>query len=175
MKIKYFIAVAVSLFLIVQADASALRFRLGWVLCAQMSRQEVKIAKWNKLAFTNNYTSKVYAVVTVRMDKKRTLSIHDFSLVQGFDKFPCVAIREGSGDFVYQNKELKTSPDKLYSMLFMLEIPDFKDDKKLEYKLAYNLFKTEDGDLTLEFKNLGSGSFTPVDKIPVRGCFKSAK
>jgi len=150
--------------------AATRRFRLGDILCAQMSKRIIVVAHWNKLAFPNNYSSKAYAIVVVRLDKGRSLSIYDYSLKQGYDTFPCVAIRKGSGSFDASSWKIdKTSNSALYSMLFIVNVPGYSSSSKLDYNFIYNLSRSGICKTKLDFKNLYYSSFTSIDLIPKNG------
>jgi hypothetical protein len=151
--------------------AATQRFRLGEILCAQMSKRMITVANWNKLAFPNSsYNSKVYAIVVVRLDKGRSLSIYDYSLKQGYDTFPCVAIRKGSGRFDASCWKIdKSSDGTLYSMLFIVNVPGYSSSSKLDYNFIYNLSRSGICKTKLDFKNLYYSSFTSVSSIPKNG------
>ncbi|MCF6174650.1 MAG: hypothetical protein L3J71_02665 [Victivallaceae bacterium] len=164
------------MFFTASANAAVRRFRLGEILCAQMSKRMMSVANWNKLAFPANYNSKVYAVVVVKLDKGRSLSIYDYSLKQGYDTFPCVAIRKGSGSFNADTWKLdKSSSGDIYSMLFIVNIPGYSSSAKLDYTLTYNLSKSGIVKTKLDFKNLYYSSFTSINSIPKTGLLQGKK
>jgi hypothetical protein len=168
--------VIISLIFTATGHAAKRRFRLGEILCAQMSKRMISVANWNKLAFPANYNSKAYAVVVVKLDKGRSLSIYDYCLKQGYDKYPCVAIRKGDGRFDATNWKIdNASSDTLYSMLFIVNIPGYSSSSKLDYTLFYNLNNSGMIKTVLNFKNLYYSSFTAVNSIPQAGLLQGKK
>lgn len=150
--------------------AATRRFRLGKIVCAQISKRMVSVLNLDTLALPSNYSSKIYAIVVVKLDKGRSLSIYDYSLKQGIDTFPCIAIRAGNGIFDASKWKFKsTSPDTLYSMLFILNIPGYSSTAKLDYTLFYNLSNSGMVKTLLNFQNLYYSSFTAVNSIPQTG------
>jgi hypothetical protein len=173
---KLLFLTAILLLFATPSHAATRRFRLGEILCAQMSKRMMSVANWNKLAFPANYNSKVYAVVVVKLDKGRSLSIYDYSLKQGYDTFPCVAIRKGSGSFNANTWKLdKSSSGDIYSMLFIINIPGYSSSAKLDYTLTYNLSKSGMVKTKLDFKNLYYSSFTSINSIPKTGLLQGKK
>ncbi len=176
-KITYlFFLTVIILSFSLSSRADVRRFRLGEILSAQMSKRMVTVANWNKLAFPIKYNSKIYAVVVVKLDKGRSLSIYDYSLKHAYDIFPCVAIRQGSGSFDGNIWQIdKNSKNELYSMLFIVNIPSYSSSAKLNYTLIYNLSKSGIIKTDLNFENLYYSSFTAINSIPKTGLLKGKK
>ena len=178
-KITSLVFLTAALLLFATSSHAATRhFRLGYILCAQMSKRMISVANWSKLAFPDKYNSnsKVYAVVVVKLDKGRSLSIYDYSLKQGYDTFPCVAIRKGSGSFNANTWEIdKCSTSGVYSMLFIVNIPGYSSSSKLDYAFVYNLSKSGMVKTKLDFKNLYYSSFSSINSIPQNGLLQGKK
>ena len=111
--------------------------------------------------------------MAVKLDRDRTLSIYDFSLVFDGGKYPCVALRKGISDFNASTWQFTdTLAEEVYSMLFVVEYPDLYSAKKIKLKLVYNLSKTNSVDYLVPFKNLNYGDFTPATNIPSEGALE---
>ncbi len=109
-----------------------------------------------------------YASVVVRLDKGRSLSIHDYVLMNmRKDVFKCIAISEADGPFDAEKWCFnETSPDKLYTMLFKVQLPVFNEPN--EYILRFNFGKYVET-VALPFVKIEEGSFSPSSKIPQEG------
>lgn len=139
------------------------RFRLGWVVSAEISRRAVTVLNQNPYAFKEPENNKAYAIISVKLDSGRTLSIHDFSLIVSGNKYPCVALRTGISDFNAENWQiLETSPKDIYSMLFIVDCPDLESGKEIKLNLKYNIVKSQSTEYSIPFKNLNNADFTPV-------------
>lgn len=160
---------------VVTADeGTSRRFCLGWILSAEISTKSVNVLKQEPNAFGEKFKNKAYAVVAVKLDRDRTLSIYDFSVVVDDKKFPCVALRKGISDFNAAAWQITdTLAEEIYSMLFIVEFPD--STKNIKLKLAYNLSKTNQIVYLIPFKNLNSGDFTLVTNIPAEGILEADK
>ncbi len=161
--------------IIVPSQAATQRCRLGEILSAQMSKRMVSIANLNKFALPNiHYDSKLYAIVVLRLDKGRSLSIHDFSLKQGSDNFPCVAIAKNSYNFDGKVWKLENANGKdLYAMLFIVNVIGYDSSSELIYNLTYNLSRSGIVKNRLTFKNLYYSSFTSISSIPTSGLLQA--
>ena len=158
---------------VVTADEdSSRRFCLGWIMSAEISSKPVNVWNHNPYAFNDKFRNKAYAVVAVKLDRDRTLSIYDFSLVVDGSKYPCVALRKGISDFNASNWQFADIlAEEVYSMLFIVEYPDLYYAKKIKLKLAYNL-SAGPVDYLIPFKNLNNGDFTPATNIPSDGALE---
>jgi hypothetical protein len=156
---------------VVTADeGTSRRFCLGWIVSAEISSKPAIVWNQNPYAFNDKFKRKAYAVVVVKLDRDRTLSIYDFSLVAAGSKFPCVALRKGISDFNALTWQITdTLPEEAYSMLFLIEYPDLTTAKKIKLKLVYNLSRAQSVECLVPFKNLNSGDFTPATNIPSEG------
>ena len=153
-------------------DERIVRFYGGEVVRAELKPGDggIKIVNVDKYAPRSRVTSDVgVAVVTVRMDKGRTLSLYDYSLVNGSKNvFPCVAIMNSVGEYDDSFREFtKTKPNELYNLLFKVEMPGYK--KKPRYILRFNLRRGQKRDPKLSFVVLGKFPFTKTSKIPLEG------
>lgn len=148
------------------AGAPPVRFRLGWLISSEISSQPVTVLNQVPYAFEEPSRNKAYAIVSVKLDSGRTLSIYDFSLVVNEKKYACVALRTGIGDFNAANWQTQdTSPKDIYSMLFIVDYPDLEYAKDIKLNLRYNLAKNQVVEYSIPFKNLNNGDFTPVSTL----------
>ena len=63
-------------------------FRLGWVISAEISSHSINVLNLNPYAFDEPAKNKAYAIISIKLDSGRTLSIYDFSLVVDGNKYP---------------------------------------------------------------------------------------
>ena len=146
------------------------RFRLGRVMAAEISTRAVKVNSLNKHAFAFSFSKKAYAVVTVELDPDRTLSIYDFSLSVDGKKYPSIALRAGHGEFNGAKWLIKkSSPDNMYSMLFIVNGSGLGKTKTIEAALLYNLSDKGLKKMPLTMKYLGGKSITTTANIPENG------
>lgn len=153
--------------------AASVRFRSGWILCA-----EVQIKSINNPAIINinryEPPSRVsgdaaYAAVTVELDKGRSIGIYDYVLRNDRnDIYPCVAIQENNGIFDAGSWEIRdTNPKNRYTMLFKVQLPPLSQNP--EYYLQFTLLEKKAGDVLVKFRNIGDKPFTPSSNIPEEG------
>ncbi len=142
------------------------RFRLGWVISAEISSHSVNVLNLNPFAFDEPAKNKAYAIISIKLDSGRTLSIYDFSLVVDGNKYPCVALRTGISDFNAENWQiLETSPKEIYSMLFIVACPDLESAKDVKLNLKYNIVQNQSIECLIPFKNLNNADFTPAGTL----------
>lgn len=146
------------------------RFHFGRIGCSEISTASVKILNEDKFAFPAQYTKPAYAVLVCRLDPGRSLSIYDFSLADSLNTYPCIALREGTGDFNAKNWKIeKTSPDAWYTMLFRIDAPRVDKGKVVDLTLEYNYSSRISTKLKVPFRFLGPDQFTAVSKINESG------
>lgn len=148
------------------------RFYGGEVVRAELKPDDssIEIVGVDKYAPRSRVTSDVgFAVVSVRMDKGRKLSVYDYALVNARkDVFPCVAIMNSAGEYdASLRNAMETKPNKVYNLLFKVEMPGYH--QKSRYTLRFNLRKCPKRDPMLTFVNLGEFPFTKNSKIPLNG------
>ena len=153
-------------------DSRMVRFYAGEILRAEIKPDDdsIKVVNVNKFAPRSRVTADVgYAVVTVRLDKGRSLGIYDYSLVNSRrDVFPCVAIMNSFEEFDASLRELKTTkPNKYYNLLFRIEMPP--PGMKPDFTLRFNLIRGKGRDPLLRFVDVGKHPFTKTSKIPLEG------
>ncbi|MCX6986322.1 MAG: hypothetical protein NT118_16480 [Lentisphaerae bacterium] len=153
--------------------SKSLRFHSGIVLSAELLPENqaipVKVINVSPFEPASKITSDAgYAAVVVKLDQGRSISVYDYSLVNDRKtEFKCIGVREGEDLFDANKWELaNTSPDKLYTLLFKVELP--KSSENCEYVLHFNLNKNISEDVLIPFV-LIDRVFTPTVKIPADG------
>ncbi len=134
------------------------RFRLGEIVDAGISRRSVNIHNPDKL-LPLKMKSKIYAVVRVKLDQGRSISIHDFSLIHNYKGFNCVAISPVPGDFNAERRVFPASgANKVYDLLFVLDVPDFNAAITYRCALHYMFASTGMVDVDVKFKNFDNSA-----------------
>jgi hypothetical protein len=153
--------------------AATRAFRLGDVLSAEISRNNVAIKNFDKKDYPFSFNHYAYALVAVKLHKGRSLSIHDFSLKFKNKTYKCFALSSGNDSFDAKNWQLtKTDPKTVYALLFILDSDIFGSAKKnIPLTLVYNLSKTGQVNCQLPFKFINYDKLTSVRKIPTKGIF----
>ncbi len=153
--------------------AKSLRFHSGTILSAELlpANPAIPVTVINVSPFepASRVTSDVgYASLVVRLDPGRSISVHDYSLLNDRKtEFKCIGIREGEDVFDANKWELaSTSPDKLYTLLFRVELPPASE--MCEYVLHFNLNKNILEDVLIPFVKIAR-PFIPSSKIPGDG------
>lgn len=153
--------------------ARFMRFHSGIVLSAELLPENpaipVKVANVSPFEPASRVTSDVaYASVVVKLDPGRSISVYDYSLLNSRrTEFKCIGVREGDDIFDANKWELaSTSPDKLYTLLFKVELPP--PNEKRDYLLHFNLNKSKSEDILLPFV-LIDRPFSLPSKIPAEG------
>ena len=163
------------LFLLLAAGtlpAAVLPFRSGDVLSAELTTAEPKIENFNAADYNFKFVTKSYALVTVKLARGRTLSVHDFSLSLFGQKYPCVAIRSGDGSFDASKemaRDLASSPK--YGLLFVVDGGAVGADAIEKINLVANAPGTYPV-IKLPFTNLKNRPFSPASQIPDGGNLK---
>ena len=153
--------------------AGQIRFRSGLILGAELTTRNIPVAKANKDAFPAPPEKRIYAVLTVKLDPMRKISIFDYSLEAYGISAPCVAINE-SRNFVYHTEDIM-STNKL-QLLFILDGRQVGLQKSETLKLKSNLPPPGgifDTDIPFEMRN--SAAPRTISQIPEQGLFPDLK
>ncbi len=154
------------------ALAETIIFRGGEVLAAEVSTAAPRVAN---LAADEVAEGSVYALVTVRLQQGRTISVEDYSLNALGGLYRCIAIREENGAFNASNWHIgTTSPKKKYGMLFALQIPAGQNYNNVKFDLVCNA-PGKWNRTSIPFTDRRSQSFTAATSIPNGGRFPAAK
>ena len=141
--------------------------RSGAVLCAEFSRS--RPGGFARFGVDEPPQSRVYAAVTIKLDKGRRVDVADYSLKVGGRSFECTAVRDNSsGDFA----EAASGGGKRRCTLFF-ELDSSAVDEGGRTVLVCNA--PGGGAVELKFVNRGRRSFTPDSSIPEPDAAKTAK
>jgi len=153
--------------------AETVRIRSGVVLAAEISTAAPAIANRNADAFPNLPVQPLYAVVSLRLDPLRAISIFDYSLGEYGRIFPCIAMAK-EGRFEYTTE--KNNAAGVHQLLFVLDAKQF-GLRSREGLTLFCHFPPEDGtyNTRLIFRNLSGASFTPASRIPAAGMMETAE
>ena len=94
MKIR-FTLIMLTAFAALMLSAETIKFRSGYVLAAELSTAKVSVSGVHRDAPLVIPPNPVYAVVSVKLDSGRALSVFDYTLDAFGHEVPCVAIRTG--------------------------------------------------------------------------------
>jgi hypothetical protein len=152
-------------------------FRFGNILSAEISRDRVTVKNLNDQDYNFGFKHYAYAVVAVKLYKGRSLSIYDFNLKFNDKVYKCVALRTGKGRFDAANWQLTlTSPDTIYSLLFIMDSEEFGNAKKtVTATLLYNLSNSGQTSYEIPFKFINYDKLTKAEDIPESGVFPEVK
>ena len=157
--------------------ARTMRFHSGTILSAELLPENpafpVTVTNVSPFEPASKVTSNpAYASVVVKLDPGRSISVYDYSLVNNMKTdFKCIGVREGEDVFDAEKWEFEnTNPDKLYTLLFKVELPP--ENGKSEYAMHFNLNKNTPEDVLIPFVKIDR-PFTPASKIPADGIIVS--
>lgn len=153
--------------------SASIPFRLGQFLSAEISRNKVTIKNFDSADYDLKLKHYAYALVTFKLDKGRSVSVYDFKLKFKGEQYKCIAIRSGTKAFNTKNWRFsKTSPQTIYSFLFIINSEDLGNAKKtISAKLLYTLNSSGKVSYELPFKFVNYSNLTKVNKIPIDGTF----
>lgn len=168
MKFRY-TAIVLLLFAGVLLSARTIRFRSGQVLAAELSTAKIKVSNVHRDAPLKMPDSPMYAVVSVKLDQGRAISIFDYTLDAFASEIPCVAIRTG--------KDFKFTTDAVFStgvvqLLFIVDQSHISRlvEKKLTLKSKLPpskvIYSTE-----IPFITIGSKKIMTPDAVSLEGAF----
>lgn len=100
-------------------NAKTIPFRSGEIYMAETSPYKPEIKNWNADLFDMDSAS-LYAGVSVKLHPGRKISIFDYVLEFKGNRYNCVAIRTGNGEFVYTKDAITVTKDTIYTLLFFL-------------------------------------------------------
>lgn len=148
--------------------AESVRFRSGKVLAAELTTAKIKIGNVNKEVPPAIPARPVYAVVSVKLDDLRNVSVFDYVLTSYGREFPCIAIKSG------KSFEFSDTPVSASGVIQLL----FAGDGLLIGKMAQETLILKSKfppkglhDAKLLFTNIGSKAPTEISAIPADGSF----
>ena len=149
--------------------AEPIIFRSGKVLAAELSTSTIKVTKVNPMAPLSIPETPIYAVVSIKLDAERSVSIFDYSLEVFGKEINCAAIRTRR-DFEFTTENISQS-----SPLQLLFIADSKFVGKLaSEKLTLKSRLTPANEVyavEIPFTVIGKKTPMSLDNIPHEGTF----
>ena len=107
MKIR-FTLIMLTAFAALMLSAETIKFRSGYVLAAELSTAKISVSGVLRDAPLTIPQNPVYAVVSVKLDSGRSISIFDYTLDAFGHEAPCVAIRTGK-NFLFTTDTITSS------------------------------------------------------------------
>jgi hypothetical protein len=152
-----------------KAPGKTVKIHSGKIISAQVSSKSVQVKNLSKFRSLTNVPEKkrLYALVFVKLETGRSISIYDYVLSDGISSSKCKALNKNGGNFDASEWVYKSaSPEDVYSMLFILNRAELKE-KFIKYKFLPRLFAGKEVELL--FSNRGKAPFLMYDKIPPEG------
>ena len=144
-------------------DGADVRFRSGVIKSAEISSREVFVRNIRNNKALVLPERKSFAVVAVQLDKGRSLSIFDYSLVIGNQTFPAIAMRK-NGRFEYFDNSVQG--ENILQLLFAVDTLSISG-KTGEILLHCNLPPENNVyDIPVDFKNIGYRDFSKPQDFP---------
>ena len=140
---------------------TSLFFRYGKILSAEVCGSRPAIE--NPTPVMKQTASSSYVQIIFKPDRGRSLSIHDFALVDASGKeYPCIAVAEGDKPYSGIAWKYPDLDGKTYCrMLFAVSSADG------EFTLKFKLFPTRIEEKNFKLKR--AGSFSAAGSIPADG------
>ena len=175
MKFKFLILFTSFVLLTAGFTASAALFplRIGGVVSAEITRNQIPVRNLGKYDYVFSFKHKAYAVVAIKLHKGRSIGIYDFKLEYKGKSYKCIALRKGNGAFDAKLWEVKkTDPNTIYSLLFVIDSEVFGNAKTtLTATLLYDLKPNSRESYELPFQFVNYDKLTPADKLPKAGVY----
>ena len=150
---------------VLTVEGAAWRFRSGEIVAAELTRTAPSIRDLDPLAFPALPKDRMYAVLSVRPDPGRPLSIFDYSLEDRDIVCPCVALNTGGG-FVSTDQNVSGAP--IVQLLFILDAGNTRGNTLLTLKCnlppANGVY-----DLKIPFRRMDFAYPTQPSRIPAEG------
>ena len=164
---RSFLLLLLMLFSAISADAGIKHYRSGVIVAAEVTKAKLAIANLPPLAFPDLPPEHAYAVVSVKLDDMRELSIFDYSLdIQG-TPWRCVAL--------YRNNRYEYFPGDMHGtgvmqMVFVVDSKLIPASGMVNAVLKSNLSDARFGyDTPVQCKIIGNKMPTAPRAIPAAG------
>ena len=162
-----------AIFFSLTLSADTLRFRSGQVLGAELTTRKIAVANINPDAPPVIPAQPVYAVVTVKPDDFRAISVFDYTLELVGQEFACVAINTG------KRFEFTDAPIYNTGIIQLLFIADGRSAGKLpvEYLVLKSKLPPHSKvyDCKIPFTNLGNQAAKAPSAFDLKGTFQPQK
>jgi hypothetical protein len=100
------------------AYAESKHYRSGVILAAEITKANISVANLSSLAFPNMPRNRAYAVISVKLDPARELSIFDYSLEIKGQTWPCAALYRNNR---YEYTTVDIHGNGVMQMLFIVD------------------------------------------------------
>lgn len=174
MKISLFTICTLILFATLQLNAETVLFRAGKILGAELTTKKIPVYGVPQEMPINIPAKPVYAVVTVKLDRFRSISIFDYALEASGTQFLCVAIRTQSR-FVHTDAPINST--EVVQLLFIADTMTAAKEKLEIHTIKSRLAPAGVYDVKVPFSNIGSDTPKEISEIPAEGIivFKKAE
>ena len=167
MKSSLFILFAAIFSLTIQLHAETVRFRSGHILAAELTTRKINISGVPEEMPLNIPAKPVYAVLTVKLDRFRSVSIFDYTMIAYGTEFSCVAINSGRG---FVHTDAPVSSDDAVQLLFIADALTAGKAKLEENVLRCKLTPGKDQfDVKVPYSFIGSDAPKTPGTIPDSG------
>ena len=145
-------------------SGAEIRFRSGVIKAAEISNQDIFIRNIRNNKVLEMPEKKCFAVVTVALDKGRSLSIFDYSLILDGKTYPAIALRK-NGRFEYFDGSVQDGG--LQQLLFVLDAFSVSGNALDEEIVLHCNLSQENNeyDVRVKFRKLGSRTFRKPQEI----------
>ena len=144
-------------------------YRSGVILAAEISKAKINIAGFQALAFPNIPQNKSFAVISVKLDPARELSIFDYSLEIKGQSWPCVAVYRNNR-YEYTTVDVNVRGGGVMQMLFIIDGANIPASGEINAILKSNLSDARFYyDTEIPCKIIGSKMPTAPRSIPAAG------
>lgn len=149
------------------------RFRSGTVTAAEITTSRLNIDQIDWRVFPNAPDNKAYAVISVKLDPHRALSIFDYSLFVNGNPCKCIAILR-NGKFKYFT-DTWFSPDQVTQMVFLIDAKKLPVAQKKSDVIMRSNLNDPIGhfDCTVRATVIGTRTPTPISRIPSNGLLET--
>jgi len=151
----------------VTVNAGLLHCRSGVINAAEISTANITIANFSGFGFSNLPESRAYAIVSLKLNDMRSISIFDYSLnVSGID-FPCAALWKNNR-FEYFTGDIRGSGTQ--QMLFIIDRKLLLESKRIKLMLKSNLSEAKHVyETEVPFTVINSRMPSAPGRIPAEG------
>lgn len=153
--------------------AETIQFRSGKVLAAELSTAKITVSNVHPDLPLKIPAEPIYAVVSVKLDDGRSISIFDYTLNAFGSEISCAAIRTGKNfNFTID----PVSSDGVIQLLFIADktyvgkLADNVLTLKSKLPPANDIYSTE-----IPFSVIGNKAVMSIKAVPAAGSFKAAK
>lgn len=154
------------------AKTADLGFRIGKVVAAEITSAPTEVISQEQFPYPLP-SKRLYAAVVLKMEKNRSLSSLDYSLVINGATVPCIAIVCNMASFVCSPDVTFPSEKDCARLLFVLDANRIKlpaNGKTIRGTLKSNLRGRNSA--ALNIVSIGNKNFSDCTKIPADGALK---